>query len=130
MGTSKYQILLAVFGGGDKPAIESNRYPIRGRRISHLKIAIGDAMLLYCARSYPKCVFQKTVPGVGLVTGVETEGEMEIVNYELSYLNNPLPLDCLRKKVREIKLHEPFYRRVNWLYEVSPRSFRDAITEC
>ena len=101
---------------------------MRGSRITNLGIKVGDVVLLYCSGTYPNQSFSKSVPGVGIVTNVGVEDEMEVVNYEWNPLAKTVELDHLRNTIPEISIHEPFSYRGNWLFEVSQQSLRQALS--
>ena len=90
-----------------------------------LELAKRDHVLLYCTESYR--LYSKSVPGVGVVKGVDHENHRFFFEYRR--LDKRVPLEEVRLALHpddRVKLANIRFDSF-WLFPIKPRSYRNVV---
>lgn len=121
---------LVAFGGPHATAhpVDGGSYPLPKSYISNSGISPGDVLLLYCTGTYPGHYMD--VPGIGVVTRVETGGVQENIYYQYFPLCHPIfwgDVSNMIATIPELKDNTNFGLTGNQLRAIGNQSFRAAI---
>ena len=117
---------LAVFGDPTLPdhvTVEEGHFGVSSGW--PVELAKSDRVLLYCTQSYR--LYSKSVPGVGVVEGVDHENHRFFFEYRR--LDKRLPLEELRLALQpddRVKLANIRFDSF-WLFPIEPRSYRNVV---
>ena len=117
---------LAVFGDPTLPdhvTVEEGHFGVSSGW--PVELAKSDRVLLYCTESYT--LYSKSVPGVGVVEGVDHENHRFFFEYRR--LDKRVPLEELRLALDpddRVKLANIRFDSF-WLFPIKPRSYRNVV---
>ena len=117
---------LAVFGDPTLPdhvTVEEGHFGVSSGW--PLELAKSDRVLLYCTESYR--LYSKSVPGVGVVEGVDHENHRFFFEYRR--LDKRVPLEELRLALHPDDRAKLANIRFDsfWLFQITPRSYRNVV---
>ena len=122
----RLRYFLAVFGDPTLPdhvTVEEGHFGVSAGW--PVELAKSDRVLLYCTQSYR--LYSKSVPGVGVVEGVDHENHRFFFEYRR--LDKRVPLEELRLAFHpdaRVKLANIRFDSF-WLFPIKPRSYRNVV---
>ena len=122
----KLRYYLAVFGDPTLPdhvTVEEGHFGVSSGW--PVELAKSDRVLLYCTESYR--LYSKSVPGVGVVEGVDHENHRFFFEYRR--LDKRVPLEEVRLALHpddRVKLANIRFDSF-WLFQITPRSYRNVV---
>ena len=108
-----------------KHPVDGGIYPHIDGYVTNSGITKGDVMMLYFCGNYPG--YDREVPGIGIVTSVENEGNRKVIYYQYLPLCNTITLKQAKVAIPELRNKTNFGWKSNWLRNIDSFSFRNAI---